>query len=623
MHPTQYVENRRFTTNHIQEQNVAAVPQHQHQYRRNTARPQECLGRPSQSVPRKPGYIPTCLPERAESKSQRSYPKTSSPASHDPDMDNLLTLLECLRFRYMPYTKAPPGTGVHIPSKDKPDSAIFTARLVDLAISRSDQGMYSALTDLQRACFFKRDTDALRSHGQARRAPEGQAFPEKDKKDGGRKDQRRTSKKKRRRKRGHGALEEGKEGLTGFECEAGPPSPALDIPEASALLLRTAAAARDTEAAACLTLLAGISVPSEHRAVSSERRAGGAGPYSSTEDDDSAASTSDQEEFEIFMSATLRANGGTGTGRGWGKELEIPRFHDDPTWYFVHCAVPWTSKVGIAVVNTAVVVKGRPRQSLTVSTAAEDGSGYHAGVREGDCVVKVEGRDATSMPCSELMRTVRELIEDRRETDPTLTIEFIFARKLLKRCDGRRSKVDSPLPSNSAVAEQTSSSTSVACTGTCAINSGGHADAHDVVLKTLEGDHNCEMDTNDGGRNKDAEVGYSLDACKRSTDVSSKSMNGCSDTKDISHEGNSASIAVVCGVVDGHGPSQPLLTVSGGERADVVDGTLSEACDGARTPLCGNEHEKDGGSERDRACTSKVSAAGLIGTPSEEQICAP
>jgi hypothetical protein len=114
-----------------------------------------------------------------------------------------------------------------------------------------------------------------------------------------------------------------------------------------------------------------------------------------------------------------------------------------------------------------------------------------------------------------------------------------------------------------------------------------------------------------------------LDACKRSTDVSSKSMNGCSDTKDISHEGNSASIAVVCGVVDGHGPSQPLLTVSGGERADVVDGTLSEACDGARTPLCGNEHEKDGGSERDRACTSKVSAAGLIGTPSEEQICAP
>ena len=221
------------------------------------------------------------------------------------------------------------------------------------------------------------------------------------------------------------------------EPSAACPSPVLDISEASALLVRTAATAKRNEAAASIVLLAGIPLPIESDKAAAAARnvdGGGSGQASGTEKEgkDSHMQYSDLEEFELFMMAVQRANGGEAGGKGQGKKEDMRplRFHDDPKWYFVRCAVPWTGQVGITVVNAMLPVGGRHRHVLSVSAVGEEGSGYRAGVRAGDCITKVEGRDVTGMPCAELMSTLQDLLRARKQIDHSMTLEFIVARSL-------------------------------------------------------------------------------------------------------------------------------------------------------------------------------------------------
>jgi len=226
--------------------------------------------------------------------------------------------------------------------------------------------------------------------------------------------------------------------------EQGPPaacpSSVLDISEASALLVRTAATAKRNEAAASIILLAGIPLPGESDkvvvAAAAARDVGGGGSDQESgtekEGEDNPPQYSDLEEFELFMMAVQRAKGEEAGGKGHGKKEDMGplRFHDDPKWYFVRCAVPWMGQVGITVTNAILLVGGRHRHVLSVSAVGEEGSGYRAGVRAGDCITKVEGRDVTGMPCAELMSTLQDLLRARKEIDPSMTLEFIFARSL-------------------------------------------------------------------------------------------------------------------------------------------------------------------------------------------------
>jgi len=260
------------------------------------------------------------------------------------------------------------------------------------------------------------------------------------------------------------------------------PSPVLDISEASVLLLRTAATAKHNEAAASIALLAGIPLPLEYDTAAAAAAAaaarngggggGGSGQASGTEEEgeDSPTQYSDLEEFELFMTAAQRANGGGPGGKGGKKEDMGPlRFHDDPKWYFVHCAVPWTGQVGITVVNATLPVGGRHRHVLSVSAVAEEGSGYRAGVRAGDCITKVEGRDVTGMPCAELMSTLRDLLQARKQIDPSVTLEFIFARNLSRESTRLGTKAGAVATAAGAAAPSSSSSSLSACTSNSSI----------------------------------------------------------------------------------------------------------------------------------------------------------
>jgi hypothetical protein len=207
--------------------------------------------------------------------------------------------------------------------------------------------------------------------------------------------------------------------------DAATASPVPDIMEASSLLLKTAATAAQQEAATSIALLA--APPFKHPADA-------------------------EGEFGVFLSATQRAQAeqaaAASVGLKGGKAapgvvaapiLEGPgpcRFQDDPQWYFVHCAVPWSSKVGVTVEGATIPVGGRVRPVLLVTEVTPGGAGQEAGVRVGDCVVKVEGRDATGLGCGELMVTLKELLRARKAVDPSLTLDFVMARSLSVRWVG-------------------------------------------------------------------------------------------------------------------------------------------------------------------------------------------
>eukprot|EP00624_Nannochloropsis_granulata_P006069 evm.model.NODE_4407_length_63659_cov_22.504595.11 len=167
------------------------------------------------------------------------------------------------------------------------------------------------------------------------------------------------------------------------EPSAACPSPVLDISEASALLVRTAATAKRNEAAASIVLLAGIPLPIESDKAAAAARnvdGGGSGQASGTEKEgkDSHMQYSDLEEFELFMMAVQRANGGEAGGKGQGKKEDMRplRFHDDPKWYFVRCAVPWTGQdllrarkqIDHSMTLEFIVARSLPRQSTYQGT---------------------------------------------------------------------------------------------------------------------------------------------------------------------------------------------------------------------------------------------------------------
>ncbi len=191
-------------------------------------------------------------------------------------------------------------------------------------------------------------------------------------------------------------------------------SPVPNILEASSLLLKTAATAAQQEAATSIAMLA-------------------APPFKPPKDAEA--------EYSIFLSATERAQAQAVAAATVGVKagalaaaaapVEGPcRFQDDPQWYFVHCALPWSNKVGVTVEGASIPVGGRVRPVLLVTEVAPGGAGEGAGVRVGDCVVKVEGRDASAMGCGELMSQLKELLRARQAVDPSMTLDFVMARSL-------------------------------------------------------------------------------------------------------------------------------------------------------------------------------------------------
>lgn len=106
-------------------------------------------------------------------------------------------------------------------------------------------------------------------------------------------------------------------------------------------------------------------------------------------------------------------------------------FFEHKDWMPVRCAIPWcASKVGITVINATVLVDGQHKTVLLVSVVNPNGTGAEAGVRMGDCVVEVEGKNVMGLSCRDLLLSLKDFLRVKKLEDKSMTLNFVFARNV-------------------------------------------------------------------------------------------------------------------------------------------------------------------------------------------------